>query len=126
MSLKALARRRMSNIGARLLCMPRKSHRGVKSPQWLQTYALRVGNGVSQIFIRRHREQTMRKLKTLWSAPISLALGLFFLGAAPDSASATCQLKSPGGKLSRVVYIIFDNVHLRRDNPNVPSDLEQM
>jgi hypothetical protein len=24
------------------------------------------------------------------------------------------------------VYIQFDNVHLRRDNPNVPSDLEQM
>jgi hypothetical protein len=25
-----------------------------------------------------------------------------------------------------VVYLQFDNVHLRRDNPNVPSDLEQM
>jgi hypothetical protein len=24
------------------------------------------------------------------------------------------------------VHIVFDNVHLRRDNPNVPSDLEQM
>jgi len=26
----------------------------------------------------------------------------------------------------RVVFLTFDNVHLRRDNPNVPSDLEQM
>lgn len=25
-----------------------------------------------------------------------------------------------------MIYIQFDNVHLRRDNPNVPSDLEQM
>ncbi|MGB8105932.1 MAG: hypothetical protein WCF47_16845, partial [Pseudolabrys sp.] len=28
--------------------------------------------------------------------------------------------------IQRVVYVVFDNVHLRRDNPNVPSDLEQM
>jgi hypothetical protein len=36
---------------------------------------------------------------------------------------ASCQL---GNNVQRVVYIVFDNVHLRRDNPNVPSDLEQM
>jgi hypothetical protein len=30
------------------------------------------------------------------------------------------------GDIQHVVYIQFDNVHLRRDNPNVPSDLEQM
>jgi hypothetical protein len=51
---------------------------------------------------------------------------MFALGAASQTASAACQLNSPGGKITRVVYIIFDNVHLRRDNPNVPSDLEQM
>jgi hypothetical protein len=28
--------------------------------------------------------------------------------------------------IEHIVYIQFDNVHLRRDNPNVPSDLEQM
>jgi hypothetical protein len=28
--------------------------------------------------------------------------------------------------IERIVYIQFDNVHFRRDNPNVPSDLEQM
>ncbi|MBV9565249.1 MAG: hypothetical protein JOY90_33080 [Bradyrhizobium sp.] len=44
--------------------------------------------------------------------------------AAPLQAS--CQLHSAGNKIKRVVYIIFDNVHLRRDNPNVPSDLEQI
>jgi hypothetical protein len=44
--------------------------------------------------------------------------------AAPPQAS--CHLQSAGNKIKRVVHLQFDNVHLRRDNPNVPSDLEQM
>lgn len=44
--------------------------------------------------------------------------------AAPGQRS--CQLHSHGNKIEHVVYLQFDNVHLRRDNPNVPSDLEQM
>ena len=39
---------------------------------------------------------------------------------------ASCQLDSQGGKIKHVIQIIFDNVHFRRDNPNIPSDLEQM
>jgi hypothetical protein len=42
------------------------------------------------------------------------------------SAHAQCQLNSPSGKIKHVVYVEFDNVHFTRDNPNVPSDLEQM
>jgi hypothetical protein len=68
----------------------------------------------------------MTRLRNSMRAPISLALGLFFAGAVSQSASAACQLNSPGGQIKRVVYMVFDNVHLRRDNPNVPSDLEQM
>jgi hypothetical protein len=45
------------------------------------------------------------------------------LGAAAD---ATCHLKSARGDIQHVIYIQFDNTHFRRDNPNVPSDLEQM
>src|SRR5882762_5317081 len=41
-------------------------------------------------------------------------------------ARDTCQLKSPDGNIQLVIYIQFDNTHFRRDNPNVPSDLEQM
>src|SRR5580704_15229608 len=37
-----------------------------------------------------------------------------------------CQLYGPGGRVQHVIYIQFDNLHLARDNPNVPSDLEQM
>jgi hypothetical protein len=44
--------------------------------------------------------------------------------AAPLQAS--CHLQSEGNKIKRIIYLQFDNVHLRRDNPNVPSDLEQM
>src|SRR5438270_13823213 len=38
-------------------------------------------------------------------------------------AMAQCNL---GNGIKQIVYIQFDNVHFRRDNPNVPSDLEQM
>jgi len=65
-------------------------------------------------------------MKLLKAAVSASALGIVLLGGAIQSASAGCQLNSPGGHIKRVVYLIFDNVHLRRDNPNVPSDLEQM
>jgi hypothetical protein len=50
---------------------------------------------------------------------------LLAAGTAPANA-AGCHLGAPGHELKHIVYIQFDNVHLRRDNPNVPSDLEQM
>jgi hypothetical protein len=48
--------------------------------------------------------------------------------AAPLPAFATggCQLNSPNGTVQHVIYVQFDNTHFTRDNPNVPSDLEQM
>jgi hypothetical protein len=55
----------------------------------------------------------------------ALGCGLLALGLT-SSAHAQCQLNSPSGKIKHVVYIEFDNVHFTRDNPNVPSDLEQM
>jgi len=41
-------------------------------------------------------------------------------------AQTGCALNSPAGATTHVIYLQFDNVHLTRDNPNVPSDLEQM
>src|SRR4051794_39238311 len=38
---------------------------------------------------------------------------------------AGCQLGDKG-KIQHVIYLQFDNVHFLRDNPNVPSDIEQM
>jgi hypothetical protein len=44
---------------------------------------------------------------------------------APASADppSSCHL---GNGVQHVINIVFDNVHFFRDNPNVPSDLEQM
>jgi hypothetical protein len=45
---------------------------------------------------------------------------------AVSAAQNTCALNSPGGRVKHVIYVQFDNTHFTRDNPNVPSDLEQM
>src|SRR6267378_3557540 len=55
---------------------------------------------------------------------VSLLLAPGAFGA--PTAGSGCQLKSPKGNIQHVIYIQFDNTHFRRDNPNVPSDLEQM
>jgi hypothetical protein len=41
-------------------------------------------------------------------------------------AASTCQLGNGAGPIKHVIYLQFDNTHLLRDKPNVPSDLEQM
>jgi hypothetical protein len=40
--------------------------------------------------------------------------------------SSSCQISGPTGDVKHVIFLIFDNVHFLRDNPNVPSDVEQM
>ena len=37
-----------------------------------------------------------------------------------------CQLNSAKGRIQHVIYIQFDNTHFTRDDPNVPSDIEQL
>ena len=55
------------------------------------------------------------------------ASGVAVLASEPTAAAAppssACQL---GNGVKHVVSLVFDNVHFFRDNPNVPSDLEQM
>src|SRR5712692_7214362 len=46
--------------------------------------------------------------------------------AAYAATSSGCTLNSAKGNIKHVIYIQFDNTHFTRDNPNVPSDLEQM
>jgi hypothetical protein len=43
--------------------------------------------------------------------------------AAQPAATPSCRL---GNGVQHVINLTFDNVHFFRDNPNVPSDLEQM
>jgi hypothetical protein len=43
------------------------------------------------------------------------------------SATAGCVLGGHNGaRIRHVIYLQFDNTHYTRDNPNVPSDLQQM
>ncbi|MEY2444178.1 MAG: hypothetical protein QOE00_758, partial [Ilumatobacteraceae bacterium] len=42
---------------------------------------------------------------------------------APQPEPGSCNL---GNGVQHVINLTFDNVHFFRDNPNVPSDLEQM
>jgi hypothetical protein len=46
--------------------------------------------------------------------------------AAHATAANGCALNSARGNIKHVISIQFDNTHFQRDNPNVPSDLEQM
>ena len=68
------------------------------------------------------------KLNRSWRTILGAAPLLLLLpGASPAAASPAsgCSLPSAAG-VKHVIDIQFDNVHLRRDTPNVPSDLEQM
>jgi hypothetical protein len=47
------------------------------------------------------------------------------LSAGSASAATTCRL-GPNGSIKHVIIVQFDNVHLTRDNANVPSDIEQI
>jgi len=53
------------------------------------------------------------------------SLAALMLGGSTDAAAKQSHCKLDNG-VEHIVYIQFDNVHFRRDNPNVPSDLEQI
>jgi hypothetical protein len=101
---------------------------------FVTTSRLAAGWLVSHSFPAREESPRMfDRLSARFAAlVICLATGVVLPAvvlALPDAASAaatTCRLSGPAAPVSHVVYIQFDNVHFRRDNPNVPSDLEQM
>jgi hypothetical protein len=67
-----------------------------------------------------------------FAAVAALALGSQAAAVPPTQAAGGSGAQAPanacqlGNGIQHVVNIVFDNVHLSRDNPNVPSDLEQM
>ncbi|MFI5273404.1 MAG: hypothetical protein ACHQ4H_10280 [Ktedonobacterales bacterium] len=87
----------------------------------------------------------MQRYTWFWQRPLGVivtsillavvALGVAFVPtvgngpvahASAASGDSTCHLNSAQGNIQHVIYIQFDNTHFTRDNPNVPSDLEQM
>ncbi|GAA1986037.1 hypothetical protein [Catenulispora subtropica] len=79
----------------------------------------------------------MRRTRTR-AAAVALAVAAATVGgtaAMSGTASADghwggpstgCRLGAGNAAVKHVIYLQFDNVHFTRDNPNVPSDLEQM
>src|SRR5919108_3334716 len=72
-----------------------------------------------------HLRIMLRLIASVMAIFAALGGGSLSAAAKPQNSSS-CQLSSAREKIERVIYIIFDNTHFRRDNPNVPSDLEQM
>jgi hypothetical protein len=72
----------------------------------------------------------MRRLIRLF---IVAAVALGWQAALPASAASTAPAQSAasssctlGNGVQHVINVVFDNTHFTRDNPNVPSDLQQM
>ena len=63
---------------------------------------------------------SLKRVASLTAGIASLAPALAFADV------QDCRIGSARGDITHVVHIQFDNTHFRRDNPSVPSDLEQM
>ena len=74
-------------------------------------------------------------------AAVALALGVTAAAATAGAAARPAAVSSqagragtgqsgcalgPNGSIQHVIYLQFDNTHFTRDNPNVPSDLQQL
>src|SRR5215470_2699883 len=78
--------------------------------------------------VAAREEVTMNILRSIFRFILG-SLAAAAVAGSPFRAAeseAACQLNSLGNQIKHVIFIIFDNVHFRRDNSNVPSDLQQM
>lgn len=81
-----------------------------------------------------HHINRLSRQRLTRAATVVLLLGMLLgagtltgaLASHTARAASNCQLSSAKGDIHHVIYIQFDNTHFTRDNPNVPSDLEQM
>src|SRR5438094_2783939 len=64
----------------------------------------------------------MNRILFVFAAAAALAVGAI----SPAYAATNCPLSQSNSSIKHMVFLQFDNTHLKRDNPNVPSDLEQM
>jgi hypothetical protein len=77
----------------------------------------------------RNRHGRHRAIASVFAALLaatSMAVAPAAVSGHPDQQSGSCRLRSEGRDIKHVIYVQFDNTHFRRDNPDVPSDLEQM
>ena len=73
------------------------------------------------------RRRSIRRVTRVWTAASLLAAvgAVIALSAGTAAAATGCRL-GPGGSIRHVIIVQFDNVHLVRDNSNVPSDIQQI
>jgi hypothetical protein len=62
----------------------------------------------------------------LLALPAGSAVAAPSTGEGPPGTPASACTLGPTGAIKHVIYMQFDNTHFLRDNPNVPSDIEQM
>ena len=74
----------------------------------------------------RPRPGVVRRLLASLAATMLVAASLTVATASAAAPPTGCQLQSAKGAIQHLIYVQFDNVHFLRDNPNVPSDVEQM
>lgn len=75
---------------------------------------------------RRHWRYPLTRLVTMTAVLVMLLGVAGYSSGTTHAAGNACHLNSPHGNIQHVIYVQFDNTHFTRDNPNVPSDLEQM
>src|SRR6476646_4294666 len=88
-----------------------------------------LGGTIMDRIVRLWRYSSSRiiRIGTLASLLLgALAVSVFPQPTPLAQAASGCMLNSANGNIQHVIHIQFDNTHFRRDNPNVPSDLEQM
>src|SRR3989454_12500029 len=66
--------------------------------------------------------RAIARVTALALLPASIAGITAVSASAKPAADPACLT----GQVKHVIYLVFDNTHFMRDNPSVPSDLEQM
>jgi hypothetical protein len=85
-----------------------------------------------EVHLMPYRVNSSLKLIAALTTAVTILLGSSAAHASSSESagdsygSASCQVDPVNNRIKHVVFIQFDNVHFHRDNPNVPSDLEQM
>lgn len=98
-----------------------------KSAHWLRKQSVHVSGRLRQILAVTVAITFAFSPAALLFTPAPVqAKGMPAPAPSPNNSSGDCELQSAHGEIQHVIYIQFDNVHFTRDNPNVPSDLEQM
>jgi hypothetical protein len=97
-----------------------------KSAHWLRKQSIHASGRLRQILAVAVAITFAFSPAGQLFAPAIQAKGMPSPAPSSNSSAGDCGLNSARGEIKHVIYIQFDNVHFTRDNPNVPSDLEQM